>query len=263
MSSTYQTLQCLLDPQQRVGVLFHYAHSGKQKSMQNHKPPSFFLTKTTALHHTLWLSQIVPDSSISQRWFGTSSTRGGGICLNHSLKGVSICHSDCMLGRVSAAQLCRVLIERHFGTGLRASGSASANSGGHESNPLRSSLSNNFPCLCLTVTFECMSILGLILPLVQMGLHQWSWCHWLSEHSASSLEFSFGASGSRSYCSLLPQLHSYYLVSTLCMIFCMVRPCMAKSLSPACNAWVMMHWYVLWCEPFLPSHVQCRRRKHL
>ena len=60
-----------------------------QKSMQNHKPPSFFLTNTTALHHVLWLGGIVPDSSISWRWLLTSLTKGGGICLNHSLKGVS------------------------------------------------------------------------------------------------------------------------------------------------------------------------------
>ena len=61
----------------------------QQKSMQNCRPPSFFLTNTTALHHALWLGQIVSDSSISHRLFQTSSTRGGGIHLNHSLKGVS------------------------------------------------------------------------------------------------------------------------------------------------------------------------------
>ena len=60
-----------------------------QKSMQNHKPPSFFLINTTALHHALWLGQIAPDSSISWRWLQTSLTRGRGIHLNHSLKGVS------------------------------------------------------------------------------------------------------------------------------------------------------------------------------
>ena len=59
-----------------------------QKSMQNHWLPSFFFTNTTMLHHALWLGLIAPDSSISHRWFQTSSTRGGGICLNCSLKGV-------------------------------------------------------------------------------------------------------------------------------------------------------------------------------
>ena len=60
-----------------------------QNSMQKCRPPSFFLTNTTALHHTLWLGLIVPDSSISHRWLQTSSTGSRGICLNHSLKGVS------------------------------------------------------------------------------------------------------------------------------------------------------------------------------
>ena len=49
----------------------------------------FFLTNTTALHQTLWLGWIAPNSSISHRWFGTSSTNGRGICINCSLKGVS------------------------------------------------------------------------------------------------------------------------------------------------------------------------------
>ena len=88
MSSTYQTLQCLLYSGQRVGVLFVQAFS-QQKSMQDHRPPSFFCTNTTALHQALWLGLIAPDSNISCRWFQTSSTNGGGICLNCSLKGVS------------------------------------------------------------------------------------------------------------------------------------------------------------------------------
>ena len=57
--------------------------------MQNCRPPSVFLNNTTELHQALWLGLIVPDFSISHRWFQTSSTSSGGICLNHSLKGVS------------------------------------------------------------------------------------------------------------------------------------------------------------------------------
>ena len=38
---------------------------------------------------TLWLGLMAPDSNISCRWLLTSSTNGGGICLNCSLKGVS------------------------------------------------------------------------------------------------------------------------------------------------------------------------------
>ena len=61
----------------------------QQKSMQNCRPPYFCLTNTTALHQTLWLGWIAPDSNISHRWLQTSSTNDGGIHLNHSLKGVS------------------------------------------------------------------------------------------------------------------------------------------------------------------------------
>ena len=61
-----------------------------QKSMQKCRLPSFFQTSTTALHHTLWLGQIVPESNISCRCTWTSSTNGRGICLNHSLNGASL-----------------------------------------------------------------------------------------------------------------------------------------------------------------------------
>ena len=70
--------------------------------MQNHKPPSFFLTSTMALHHTLWLGWIGLASSISLRWQRTSSTRGGDIHLNCSLKGLTICHHDGMLSEMGA-----------------------------------------------------------------------------------------------------------------------------------------------------------------
>ena len=59
------------------------------ESMQKCKLPSFFLTSMMALNHVLWLGLIALDSNISLRWFLTSSTIGGGICLNHSLNGVS------------------------------------------------------------------------------------------------------------------------------------------------------------------------------
>ena len=60
-----------------------------QKLMQKHRLPSFFMTDTTALYHTLWLGHMVPKSCISHSWLQTSSTKGGGICQNHSLQGVS------------------------------------------------------------------------------------------------------------------------------------------------------------------------------
>ena len=57
------------------------------KSMQKRSDPSFFLTKTTALHHGLLLGQITPASSISFRCSLTSSNCGGGILWNRSLNG--------------------------------------------------------------------------------------------------------------------------------------------------------------------------------
>ena len=88
MSSTYQTLQCLLYSGQGVGTFFVQAFR-QQISMQNCRPSSFDCTNTTALHQALWLGLIAPDSNISCRWFQTSSTNCEGIHLNHSLKGVS------------------------------------------------------------------------------------------------------------------------------------------------------------------------------
>ena len=61
-----------------------------QKSIQKCRPPSFFLTNTTALHHALWLGWIAPESSISCKCVWTSSTNSRGIHLNHSLNGVSL-----------------------------------------------------------------------------------------------------------------------------------------------------------------------------
>ena len=57
------------------------------KSMQKRSDPSFFLTKTTALHHGLLLGRITPASSISFRCSLTSSNCGGGILRNRSLNG--------------------------------------------------------------------------------------------------------------------------------------------------------------------------------
>ena len=58
-----------------------------QKSIQKCKPPSF-QTNTTALHHTLWLGWIGPESNISHRCIWTFSTNGGGFHLNCSLNGM-------------------------------------------------------------------------------------------------------------------------------------------------------------------------------
>ena len=58
--------------------------------MQKCRLPSFFWTNTTALHHTLWLGWILPESYISNRCMQTSSTTGRGIHLNQSLNGASL-----------------------------------------------------------------------------------------------------------------------------------------------------------------------------
>ena len=52
------------------------------KSMQKHRPWSFFLTNLTVLHHGVWLWQIVPTSNISFMWTLTSSKIWGGILWN-------------------------------------------------------------------------------------------------------------------------------------------------------------------------------------
>ena len=57
--------------------------------MQKCRPLSFLCTNATALHHGLWLGQIVPTSNISFTCAWTSSTMGGGILWNLSLKGSS------------------------------------------------------------------------------------------------------------------------------------------------------------------------------
>ena len=172
MSSTYQALQCLLDPGQTVVVLFVHAFRW-QKLMQNHKPPSFFLTNTTVLHHALWLGWIAPDSSISWRWLWASLTRGRGICLNHSLKGVSsvtliVCSVEWVQPNSVGSN------KNMLWYSAKSQWAVSASSWGQESNPLKSSSSNNFPCLCLTVSVGGVRILGFI-PLLQVGLHWWSW----------------------------------------------------------------------------------------
>ena len=119
--------------------------------MQNCRPPSFFLTNTTALHQALWLGQIAPDSSISCRWFQTSSTNGGGIHLNCSLNGVSslpfiVCSIEWVQPNSTGSN------ENMSWYSARSWQVASASSGAQESNQLKSNSSSSLPCLCLTVS---------------------------------------------------------------------------------------------------------------
>ena len=63
-------------------------HLGGRSQCKNIDHHPFSIPAPLALHQALWLGLMAPDSNISLRWFLTSSTIGGGIHLNHSLKGV-------------------------------------------------------------------------------------------------------------------------------------------------------------------------------
>ena len=121
------------------------------KSIQKHRPPSFFQTNTTALHHTLWLGQIVPESNMSHKCLQTSSTKGGGICLNQSLKGLSsVTLITCSVESVQPSSLGSS--EKTSWSLAKRDQVEATSSGGQDSNLLRSNSSNNFSCLCFTVS---------------------------------------------------------------------------------------------------------------
>ena len=131
--------------------------------MQNCRPPSFFLTNTTTLHHALWPDWIVPDSNISLRCFWTSSTKGGGIHLNCSLKGVSsitfiVCSVEWVQSNSAGSN------KNTSWYLAKSQWAAFTISGGQESNSLKSSSSNSFPCHCLTVSFGAQGSWGSFSP---------------------------------------------------------------------------------------------------
>ena len=116
-----------------------------------------------ALHQALWLGLMVPDSNISLKWFLTSSTNGGGICLNHSLKGVSsvtfmICSVEWVQPNSAGSK------ENTSWYLARSQWAASTNSGVQESKLLKSNSSNNFPCLCHTVSLGVWEWASLPIP---------------------------------------------------------------------------------------------------
>ena len=122
------------------------------KSIQKHRPPSFFWTNTTALHHTLWLGQIMPESNISHRCAQTSSTNGGGICLKSSLNGVSLVTLiTCSVEWVQPSLL--GFREETLWYSAKRDWVEATSWVGQDSNPLRSNSSNNFSCLCFMVCF--------------------------------------------------------------------------------------------------------------
>ena len=120
--------------------------------MQKCRLPSFFQTNTTALHHTLWLDQIMPESNISHRCAWTSSTNGGGIYLN------------CSLNRASLVTLITCLLEwlqlssqgskEKMWYSARSEWAESACSGNQDPKLLKSNFLNSFSCLCPAVSFS-------------------------------------------------------------------------------------------------------------
>ena len=92
------------------------------------------------------------DSNISLRWFLTSSTIGGGIHLNHSLKGVSsVIFMVCLVERVQPSSARSN--ENTSWYSARSQHASSANSGAYVSKPLRSNSSNSLLHLCLIINF--------------------------------------------------------------------------------------------------------------
>ena len=191
----------------------------QRKSLQNHRLPSFFLMNTTALHQALWLGWIAPNSSISCRWFQTSTTNGRAIHLNHSLKGVSsvtfiMCSIEWVQPNSTGSN------ENTLCYSARSQQAAYAISGGQESNPLRSNSLNSLPCLPKSiwgygdpgachppVTGHPWVVQALVVP-------QLPW----------PLGFSSGGSVSKLCCSLSPQLPFLLPHLNSVYMFCTVRP---------------------------------------
>ena len=74
--------------------------------MQKQRDPSFLHTSTTVLHHGDWLGQIAPTSSMSLKDVLTSSSKGGGIHLNRSLKGsLSVMRIACSIALMQPSSL--------------------------------------------------------------------------------------------------------------------------------------------------------------
>ena len=187
--------------------------------MQNCRLPSFFLTNTTALHQALWLGLIGPDSSISCRWFQTSSTSGRGIHLNHSVTFI-MCSVELVQPHSAGSN------ENTLWHLARSRWVASTSPGGQASNPLKSSSSNSFPCLCLTVNLRVWRCWGSSPPS----------CNWTSMSglgtgsATTALATGSSSRGSvgKPYCSLPPCQPIYFLVSALCTCFVLWGP-VAKS----------------------------------
>ena len=159
--------------------------------------------------------QIAPDSSISHRWFQTSSTRGRGICLNHSLNGVSsVTFITCLVEWVQPnsggpTKTCH-------GTQPRAGKQ-------HLPAPEAKSLTHSNPVHQIVFhAFAWQSNWGYEDPGVCPPSCNWASMGGLGSRitaTALATEVFFQRSVGKLYCSLPPWLPSYFLASTLCMYF--------------------------------------------
>ena len=107
---------------------------------------------------------MAPDSNISWSWLLTSSTNGGGIHLNHSLKGDTlvtfmVCYMEWLQPNSAGSNenmswyLARSWHVQHLPV-----------SGVQESRLLKSNSSNSLPCLCLTVNLGVWESWGSSVP---------------------------------------------------------------------------------------------------
>ena len=122
------------------------------KSMQKQSEPSFFLTKTTTLHHGLLLGRMAPASNISFRCSLTSSTCVGGILRKRSLKGgVSGSLKTILCVTALVCPISCFSREKRSWYSFRRLRAWAASSSGHISNPTRSNFSIKRACLSASV----------------------------------------------------------------------------------------------------------------
>ena len=128
------------------------------KLMQKWSEPSFFLTRTTTLHHGLLLGRMAPASNISFRCSLNSSTCGGGILQKCSLKG-GVSGSLKMILCVTAL-VCPISCfsrEKRSWYSFSRLWVWTASSSGHVSNPSRSNFSIKRVCLSTSVRVDGLS----------------------------------------------------------------------------------------------------------
>ena len=157
-----------------MGMSFLHAGIETAEICTKHRPPSFSWTNTTALHHTLLVGWIAPESNISCRCMQTSSTSGGGICLNCSLNRVLLVTLiTCSVEWVQPSSLGSK--EKTLWCSAKRDWVEFTRSDCQESNPLKSSSLNNFSCHCFTVNFGGWRLSGLIQCLHHTSLYRWLW----------------------------------------------------------------------------------------